>query len=65
MDILLFIANVHMDMRYFVSQNLLNFRSLGIKSPNILNFIIFYLLFRLKYQPIAVLRERSLLSRIC
>ena len=54
-----------MDMWYFVSQNLLIFRSLGIKSPNILNFIKFYLLFRLKYQLIAALRERSLLSRIC
>ena len=54
-----------MDMRYFVSQNLLNFINFETKFLNILNSIILYLLFRLKYQPIAALRERSLLSRIC
>ena len=62
MDILLFIADVHMVPRYFVSQNSLNFRSLGIKSPNIKNFIIIFYLFRLKYQLVAAVGERSLLS---
>ena len=42
-----------MDMRYFVSQNLLNFVNFKTKFLNILNSIILYLLFRLKYQLLA------------